>query len=241
MFQYVKNEQAKALVIVMAFFLFVVILLAVISNKLQREVRLIEEDKPAIVVAPQTLKAQQAAKKKVKTEITRKTIVVRGNDFVEHWFYDGEEVLAKQRVGNQGVIDTEGDIPDGRIKFTDTYKNTYGEEYYEDGRREGSSTTYYQDGKIKEKAVYERGRMVSSTEYYADGSKRFELDTSDARQLEGDNEAGIGKLYWRNGKLKYEWYMTRRDPIGYKKSYNIDGELRAALYFDENNDPIQKE
>jgi antitoxin component YwqK of YwqJK toxin-antitoxin module len=241
-FANVSNENARALFIVMAFFVFVIVALTVISNKLRQEVDTIETDKPAITVAPQTVKAQnQAQKRKAAREITRQTIVVRGNDFVEHWFYDGEEVVAKQRVGAAGVIDTEGEIPDGIVKFTDTYKNTYGEERYEDGVREGPSATYYQDGKLKETAKFEKGRMVSSIEYYADGSKRFELDTSDARLIEGDREVGVGKLYWPNGQLKYEWYMTRRDPIGYKKSYNREGQLRHATYFDENNEEIRKD
>jgi antitoxin component YwqK of YwqJK toxin-antitoxin module len=52
---------------------------------------------------------------------------------------------------------------------------------------------------------------------------------------------GIGKLYWPNGKLKYEWHLTRRDPIGYKKSYNKEGELRHAVFYDEFNNQIERQ
>ena len=102
------------------------------------------------------------------------------------------------------------------------------------------SETYYETGDLKERAIYEEGKLVSKVEFYADGRKRFELDLSDARQMEGNPEVGIGKLYWANGNIKYEWHMTGLDPIGFKKSYNRDGSLRQALYYDENNELIEQ-
>jgi len=239
------NKKGNIGLIVLIFLVLVVVFISIISNKLHDEVTQLNESKKTPpeaapeTVTPPAAAAPSSASKSTSTKLLRKTIVVRGNDFLEHWFYRGEEVVAKQQVNNDGVLNTEGIIPEGRIDFVDTYKNTTGEEHYRKGVRDGNSTTYYTDGKLKETAKYDSGKLIAKTEYYTDGRKRFEVDYTDSRNLGGDVETGIGKLYYPNEKLKFEWHLTRRDPVGFKKSYNQDGTLRHAAYFDEDNNLIE--
>ena len=240
------NKNGNIGLVFLIFLILIVVFISVISNKLHKEVTQGEVEQPEADTnaLPPSSASTTTAPPKTKTDSTkliRKTIVVRGNDFLEHWFYKGDEVVAKQQVNDGGVLNTEGTIPDGKIDFIDTYQNTKGEEYYRDGVRDGNSTAYFADGKLKETAKYESGKLLAKTEYYEDGSKRFEVDYSDARDLGTDDvEVGIGKLYYEDGKIKFEWQMTRRDPVGFKKSYNQDGTLRYAAFFDENDNMIEE-
>lgn len=234
--------------VVLIFLVLVVVVISIISNKLHDEVTEREDEEPGVATevpadesaaGPATTAAVPKAKN-TSGKLLRKTIVVRGNDFLEHWFYRGEEVVGKQQINHTGVLNMEGEIPDGRIEFIDTYKNTTGEDYYREGVRDGNSTTYFADGRLKETAKYDRGKLVAKTEYYTDGRKRFEVDYTDARDIGDDVETGIGKLYYPNEKLKFEWHLTRRDPVGYKKSYNQDGTLRHTAIYDEENNIIEE-
>ena len=236
------SDQRGRMAIMALVVIALVVFISFISNKLQQEVTQIESDrkqvpiKAAIVPQPST----QPPKTNLTGQVTRKTMVVRGNDMMEHWFYQDGQIIAKQHVSNAGVIDTEGTMPEGKVKFEDSYKQTFGEEFYKDGVRNGYSTTYYKTGELKERAFYSKGMLVTKTEFYTDGRPRFEVDYSDSRNLEDKTEVGVGKLYWSNGFLKYEWNLTNRDPIGFKKSYNQDGALRHAVYFDEYNNIVER-
>jgi len=233
------NRNGNIGLVVLIFLVLIVIFITVISNRLHEEVTKVEEPEspPATAPAPAAMATPKA--KSSAQKITRKTIVVRGNDFLEHWFYKGDVVIAKQQVNDTGILNTEGEIPDGKISFVDTYKNTTGDEHYRKGVRDGNSTTYYADGKLKETAKYQDGKLVGKIEYYTSGSKRFEVDYSDSRDLgTNDVEVGTGKLYYDNGQMKFEWHLTRRDPVGFKKSYNQDGTLRHVVFIDEENNII---
>ena len=60
----------------------------------------------------------------------------------------------------------------------------------------------------------------------------FEVDYRDARlDMKDEKENGIGRLYYPDGVLKYEWYFTNSGKA-YRKSYNPDGTLRVEFYYD---------
>ncbi len=167
-------------------------------------------------------------------KITRKTIVIRGSDIIQHIFYRDEEEIARQIIYPDGRIDQRGEIPDGKVEFFDEYNQTHGQERYENGRKSGVVKTFFKDGKLRTEEEYRNGQRQIYKEYYNNGQLRLLVDSRDARLSKNDrDEVGIGKLYYPDGILKYEWNLTNSRKVGYKKSYNSDGQVRAETYYDE--------
>ena len=218
----------KTIISIIVFVLFVALIVWVQSQTS----KITKEEEPAPVVA--TSVVQEAPKKIPVGEVVRRTRVQRASDYIENIFYVGDEVIARQMVYADGRMDQEGKIPNGPVKFFDEYQQTYGVEYYYDGKKHGTIKTYSQDGTLKSEAEYVYGQLVKNKEYYSSGLVRFEFDSSDAIISGDQREVGIGKLYYPDGKLKYEWNLTRTNKGGYKRSYNQDGTLRAESFFDEN-------
>jgi antitoxin component YwqK of YwqJK toxin-antitoxin module len=204
----------------------------------QNQVSKIDEETkvtPAPVVAP----VQEVKKTIPKGDVVRRTRVQRGSEFVENNFYINEELIASQKVYADGHIEQDNDIPDGKVKFFDEYDNTQGEEYYRKNKKHGTVHTYYSDGKLKSESQYTYGELVKNKEYYDNGTVRFEVDYSDAL-LDGGSEVGVGKLYFPNGFLKFEWNLTRTNRGGYKRSYNQDGTLRSETKYDDHGHIIKE-
>lgn len=151
---------------------------------------------------------------------------------MESVFYAEDTEIAWQKIVGGKVVEIKGTIPNGKVKFTDESSNRHGVEYYSNGKKDGPSNTYYPDGQAFEEAYYRNGKLLWRKEYYKDGSLRLEIDYQDARDLGDDVEVGRGKLYYRDGTVKYEWQLTNSDEDGFKKSYDQKGGLRGALYFD---------
>ncbi|MCK5580841.1 MAG: hypothetical protein KAJ18_06165 [Candidatus Omnitrophica bacterium] len=172
--------------------------------------------------------------------ILRKTHVERGCDLLVDVYYSGGKEIARQARDANGVIEKKGKILNGRVEFTDEYSKTSGEEYYRKGKKHGLSQTFYENGKIKEKALYEFGRLIWREENYQDGTLRLKVDYSDARAKEGNAEAGIGKLYYKNGNMKYEWHCTYTSELGFRKTYNQKGQLMYEEYFNEDGVVVEK-
>lgn len=174
-------------------------------------------------------------------EVTRRDRIERGEDYWESYFYIGNQEIASERGDAHGTTEQKGSIPDGPVKFSNDTDSTYGVEYYDHGKREGSSKIYYKDANLMSEAWYRQGKLISKKEYYSNGLLRFEVDYTDARDYKDNKEVGIGKLYFPNGKLKFEWHLTNRESVGFKKSYNSDGTLRAEFYYDVAGNLIKKE
>ncbi len=171
--------------------------------------------------------------------ILRKDRLSLNRDHMESIFYLQEKEIARQKIAGDETLESSGEIPNGKIHFVNESKETHGTEYYRGGRKDGPSQTYFADGRLNEEAYYRGGRLLWKKEYYPEGGLRLELDYQDARPHKDEREVGTGKVYFRDGILKYEWHLTNSDKIGYKKSYNQDGQLRAALYFDEQGQPVE--
>ena len=136
------------------------------------------------------------------------------------------------------MVESSGEIP-GRVDFLDESKKTYGIEYYLQGKKSGPSRTYFADGRLNVEAYYQWGKLLWKREYYNDGGIRLEVNYEDAREQTDNKERGAGRVYYRDGTIKYEWNLTNSEKIGFKKSYSQDGELRAAFYFDEYGQPVE--
>ena len=221
------NKNTVLVLLVSGFLIFIIIWT-------QKQMSKIAGDSETPVVAAAPSQPVEVKQKKIPAgEVVRKTRVQRSSDFIENNFYVGEEVIATQKVYADGKIEQTGEIPDGNVKFIDEYNQTYGEEYYHRGKRHGIVKTYYQDGKLKSDVQYVYGEIIKNKEYYHEGRVRFEVDYSDALSSGDQRESGVGKLYYPNGMLKYEWNLTRANKGGYKRSYNQDGTLRAESKYDE--------
>ena len=148
-------------------------------------------------------------------------------------FYQGGEEIARHRVDRKGALyDQTGIIPDGKVKFVNETNETYGAEIYKDGKRHGPMKAFYKDGILMQESYYQFGRLVTSKEYFHNGTLRMEVDYSDAREYDDGRDVGTGKVYSQDGRLKYEWKLTNTDPVGYQKSYNRQGALTGEVYFD---------
>ncbi len=173
-------------------------------------------------------------------EVTKKSWVVRGSDYIESVFYLGNQEIAREKTSVKGIYDQTGEIPNGKVTFSDEGNKTYGEEYYQSGKKDGEAKTFYENGQLKTEAYYKDGVLQTTKEYYNDGHLRFEGDYTDARDSKDYKEAGIGKLYFKDGKLKYEWHFTQTDKVGFRKAYNQNGELVYEAYYDEDGKLIEE-
>jgi len=168
----------------------------------------------------------------------RVTRIVIGQEFILHKFYiDSEQVAMMQEYAN-GDRKLEGTLPEGKVHFKDHSKHSEGEEFYRNGTKHGKAMAYYSDGIVKLEENYAFGKLLTVKEYYQNGKLRLDADYSNARQQKDVKELGVGKLYFPNGYLKYEWKFTVGNNTGFQKSYNQDGTLRHEAYYDKQGNLI---
>jgi len=158
---------------------------------------------------------------------------------------DGKEVARFKRE-NGKIFDVQGQIPDGTIKFTNKWESTYGVENFRNGKKEGSHTVYYKNGKVHSVARYKNGRLLKRKSYFHGGILRMEEDYTNAsyvsKFLQGTFErVGIGKIYRLNGSLKYEWYVTDDAEQYYTKRYNSRGKVVQENFYNKLGEVIKKE
>ncbi|MBI3616829.1 MAG: hypothetical protein HY210_01215 [Candidatus Omnitrophica bacterium] len=217
-----------------------------INDRIGREVSVITETPrhgSAAGIAPAAPSAagqeSSARRRKPGEKIVRKDRLSPGRDYIESIFYLNKEEIARQKIINEEVVESSGEIPEGRVDFLDESKKTYGTEYYLQGKKSGPSRTYFADGRSNIEAYYQWGKLLWKREYYNDGGIRLEVNYEDAREQSDKKETGVGRVYYKDGTIKYEWNLTNSEKVGFKKSYNQDGALRAAFYFDEQGQPVE--
>lgn len=240
------DHQNKQLWIIAVLCLAALAAVKMTNDRIGHEVRVITETArhdSSISVMPARLTAikqeSSARRRKPGEKIVRKDRLSPGRDYMESVFYLNDTEVARQKIVNEKVVESSGEIPEGRVDFLDESKKTYGTEYYLEGKKNGPSLTYFPDGRSNIEAYYQWGKLLWKREYYNDGGIRLEVNYEDAREQAGNKEAGVGRVYYRDGIIKYEWNLTNSEKIGFKKSYNRDGELRAAFYFDEYGQPAE--
>jgi antitoxin component YwqK of YwqJK toxin-antitoxin module len=166
--------------------------------------------------------------------ITRKTDVVRGADHYQSVFYRGGQQIASQKhTQKDGVFEESGETINGRVKFENDYRHTYGEEYYRKGKVNGEAMTYYEDGQLKKESFFLMGKLIRSREYYSNGNLRFEVDYDGALTTMSSDEIGVGKLYYLDGKMKYQWDFRFGNKRNFRKCYDRDGKPTFEAYYDE--------
>lgn len=171
-----------------------------------------------------------------------KKIVVLSPDraYEEAFIYADDKRIARERVINGNVFESVGNIPDGKIEFINKQDDTYGYDIYKDGKKHGNSSVFFPDGRIKKEIFYQQGKIVSIKEYYDNGVLRFMADYKDARDAVGSVETGVGKIFFKDGRLKYEWNLTKSLSAGYKKAYDKDGKVLFEKLYDANSRLIKE-
>ena len=175
----------------------------------------------------------------VYENVVRKTWFDPNREFYESAFFAGDEEIAHFKSLGEDIYDVTGKIPDGKITFTNITESTYGDEHYRDGKRNGTYREYYKNEQLKREAYYFDGTLVTNKEYFFDGTLRMEQDFSDAMSITENREVGVGKIYYRNGKIMYEYHLTNKSQGGFNRSYDRNGVIVAENSFDQNGDLIR--
>lgn len=217
-------------------FLVLLIALVVLSNRwLQQETKQIVSEPAAST--PSSPSMQAVEKKRSKPvpggELIRKTRLSPDRKHEIHVLYQGGVEIASYKTSNGEVYDQVGEIPDGKVSFFNKANETYGVEYYWNGKRHGTAEVYYSDGQLRQELAYQYGKLITNKEYYHDGTLRMTEDFSNARPVTDGSETGVGKVYTRHGTVKFEWFFVNSEPVGFKKSYDQKGRLVDAVYYDE--------
>ncbi|HSA31716.1 MAG TPA: hypothetical protein P5160_07955 [Candidatus Omnitrophota bacterium] len=148
--------------------------------------------------------------------------------------YADQTEIARYKISvhDKKMFDLTGALPDATVPFEDINTHVKGTVSYQGNKRHGKYLEYFDNGKVSKEIAYYRDILRTLKEYFYDGRLRMEVDYTDAIFKPGDAEVGVGKVYARDGVLKYEWNLTNRSTNRYKKSYNIDGRLTEVLTFD---------
>lgn len=175
-----------------------------------------------------------------KGKVVRKILMNPNRTHSESRIYnDGELVAQFSSIRGDDVEKLKGKLPEGRIGFVNETKETYGEERWQKGKRHGEYIEYYSNGVIYRQAKFYKGRLMENEIFYFDGTPRRVEDFKDALRFVDDPEVGYGRIYYRDGKLMYEWKLTNLLKGGYKRSYNKEGRLVEEKIYDNMGDLVE--
>jgi len=167
------------------------------------------------------------------------------HDFTESIILvEGEEV-ARFKTEDEKIFDAEGQIPDGKIKFVNTWKSIYGFEHFREGKREGPYVAYYQNGQIQSEAKYAEGQVLKRKTYYYSGELQMEENYANAQRAviflrDKLKHVGRGKMYRLDGSLKEEWHVTDDTDQNYIRRYNSKGDVAKESFYTKEGELIQK-
>ncbi len=172
--------------------------------------------------------------KPVSENLTQREWLDMNREYRECVVFTDQTEIARYKISVQDkkMFDLTGALPDAVVPFEDINTHVKGTVSYQGNKRHGKYLEYFDNGKVSKEIVYYRDILRTLKEYFYDGRLRMEVDYTDAIFKPGDTEVGVGKVYARDGVLKYEWNLTNRSTNRYKKSYNIDGRLTEVLTFD---------
>ncbi len=199
----------------------------------------IREAEEALEVSNKEKRIASTIKPEVEmTLVTKRILRAPGKDYEEAYFYLNNKKIATQRIRNNHILEQFGDIPDSKIEFVNDQYKSYGEEFYKDGKLHGRSVTYYEKGAVEKEIFYIYGELMLVKQYFKEGQLKTEINYEDARDYPGETEVGVGKIYYEDGSLRYEWNITNSLPQGYKKAYNDKQELTHEVYINQKGEQI---
>lgn len=198
---------------------------------------------PAPVVSAVEEPVEQAVRReKPKGVFTQKEWLDMNREYRECVVYaDAREVARfKISVQNHKMFDRTGELPDETIPFEDINTGVTGTVTYRNNARHGAYVELFDNKRVAKEMYFYRDKIRTSKEYFYDGKLRMDVDYTDAIVAINDSEVGIGKVYARDGILKYEWSLTNTNSNRYKKSYDIDGRLVETLTFDSSGKLLER-
>ena len=98
-------------------------------------------------------------------------------------------------------------------------------EDYKNGKLNGSTKTYYDNGKLYEHKIWNEGIQDGlMKQYYLDGSVKFESN------FNSGIKNGIQKSYFQNGKIYSEGSYKNGEKEGFWKFFNIRNLMVRTFY-----------
>ena len=96
-----------------------------------------------------------------KEKVVRKILMNPNRTFAESRLYSEGLLIAQfNSVKNDDMNDLKGVLPEGKVSFINETKGTYGEEYYQKGKRHGTYTEYYDNGVVYRRAKFYQGKLM---------------------------------------------------------------------------------
>ena len=116
------------------------------------------------------------------------------------------------------------------INIEDTdYKNSLVYAKGENVSFTGKILTFYEDGKLKDETMYKNGKREGlSKYYYQNGKLAVEQNFNNDGNIEG-----IRKDYWENGNIQEECLYKNGLREGILKEYDEKGKLVGTTYFEK--------
>ncbi len=228
-------KQKKDIVVILALIVAFVFAFGIINSLLLSKAdlgpELVEQRQPENKVT-----VTKKPKRKVFGEITKTLRLNPNRTYYDVVFLEDGEAFSQCKSVDRKIYDCTQDIPNGPVEFINKTKNTHGKEYYRDNKLDQSYREYYLDGQMRRESEYFLGALIKNKEYFSDGIVSKQEDFEDALWIPDskNTEIGVGKVYFRDGSLMYEWSLTSQGKGGYAKSYDRNGRMVAAKYFDEN-------
>ena len=203
------------------------------SNKTEKSVPL------SVAPIGPSSKEVSPASQDVNQNVVRKAKLDPSRQYLLSFFYIDDQEIARIKSKDHVIYAMEGKIPDGPVHFTDETRQTYGEENFKDGKWEGWFREYYKDGQLAKEIFFKNGAMMTVKEYFFDGTLRMEADYSDALFATKEKNKGMGKIYYRDGSLMYEWCLTNLDDRKFNRSFNTEGKLVEENIFNGNGELVE--
>lgn len=217
--------------------------IVVFNNWITREINkftLIEKERKTPKAVSVNAKEPVVLNKSNLKGAVRKTRLDPSRKYSINFIYVDNQEVARFKSTKDGIYDLKGEIPNGEIKFTDESRETYGTEQFYENARHGLFKEYYANGNIRQNAKYTSGKIKWNKEYYIDGTLRMEENYQDALLKSESKEVGEGKVYYRDGKLMYEWNITNMNHGGFNRSYDKDGRMVAENIYNEEGRLVKK-
>lgn len=125
---------------------------------------------------------------------------------------------------------------DGKLNGeTNWYNNdgVLGMKYqYKDGKQDGEQYTYYENGNIRSVFTYREGKLDGKIEWY--DKEGILIDRKDII-----NGTGEFILYWENGKIQEIGSYKNEKKFGSWKKYNKQGEILKEIFYSKKGQPYR--
>lgn len=144
----------------------------------------------------------------IPDDVSLKIKIEKSTDCYMRYFYEGEKMIAQQKISFDGsIIFMEGKIKDGIYYEYDSEGNIISERTLRNAIENGPVIEFYPDGKIKARIDYRDGKINGKAVFYSNDSRPILEQTYsngilDGFSVEYDADGNIkNKILYSNGKI----------------------------------------